>query len=76
MDWTILKKAFKFSLRLRLTGTRLLSIALFIFMWLHMGDIPPEGRAFFGITISGIIVFLYTGKMLFEYKQKEKEETK
>lgn len=64
----IIKKSFKISLELKLTGTRLLSIALLIFTWYFMKDIPSEAKAFFGISMSGVIVFLYTGKMYSEYK--------
>ena len=75
-----MKKLFQkinISFKLRITGTRLLSITLLVFMWCTIRDIPMEGRAFYGITITGIIVFLYTGKNVMEYKlKKRKEDTK
>lgn len=70
--WGIIKSAFRLSLTANLTTTKLLAWAMFIFTWRTMGDIPLEGRAFYVITIFGIIAALYGIKKVADYHNKKK----
>jgi len=62
MKWDIIKKAFRLSLNINLTSTKLMAWAIFIFMTVYFKDVPNEARAYFAISIIGLIVILYTGK--------------
>jgi hypothetical protein len=69
--WEILKKSFSLSFTVDFTTTKLLAWGMFIVMCVFADEIPEEARAFFIITMSGIIAALYTGKNIHDYYNKK-----
>jgi hypothetical protein len=71
--WEVFKKSFSLSFTVEMTTTKLLAWGLFIVMCVFTEDIPEEGKAFFIITMSGIIAALYTGKNIQNHYKRKKE---
>lgn len=74
MKWDIIKKNFRLSININLTSTKIMAWALFIAMCIFTSKIPHESKAYFIMSMSTIITFLYTGKMVQESYNKYKQD--
>ena len=66
----------EFSLKIKMTSTKLMAWYLAVMTWCLAYVVPEEAIAYFVASMSGIIVFLYTGKNIQEYFKQKKDEKK